>query len=64
MLPERPFSLYAWVLRVAVIAAAITVIVGIPVWLEVFLLTFLVVIGGWSLIEGRKRRRARERDES
>ena len=64
MLPEWPFSLYAWVLRVAVIAAAITVIVGVPVWLEVILLTFLVVIGGWSLIEGRKRRRARERDES
>jgi predicted tellurium resistance membrane protein TerC len=60
MLPERPGSPYAWVLRVALIAAAITIVVGAPGWLEAILLTFLFVTGLWSLFEGRKRRRSRE----
>jgi Flp pilus assembly protein TadB len=58
--PESPFSPLAWVLRIALIAAAVVVIAGAPTWLEVILLVFLVATGLWSLREGRKRRRARE----
>jgi membrane protein implicated in regulation of membrane protease activity len=61
MLPERPFSPYAWGLRVALIAAVIAVLAGVPVWLEAILWLFLLAIGIWSLREGRQHRRARER---
>jgi hypothetical protein len=42
------------------IAAAITIVVGAPGWLEAILVTFLLVTGLWSLFEARKRRRSRE----
>jgi membrane protein implicated in regulation of membrane protease activity len=58
--PETPFSQFAWVLRVALIAAVLAIIVGAPTWLEVILLIFVVAMGLWSLREGRKRRQARE----
>jgi membrane protein implicated in regulation of membrane protease activity len=60
VLPERSGSLYAWVLRGALIAAAVAVIAGVPGWLEAVLLAFLVVVGVWSLLEGRRRRRKEE----
>jgi hypothetical protein len=39
------------------IAAAVAVIAGVPGWLEAVLLAFLVVVGVWSLVEGRRRRK-------
>jgi membrane protein implicated in regulation of membrane protease activity len=60
MLPERRRSLYAWILRVALIAAAVAVIAGVPGWLEAVLVALLLVVGIWSLAEGRRRRRERE----
>jgi len=58
--PERPISPFAWVLRVALIAAVLVIIAGAPTWLEVILLIFVVATGLSSLHEGRKRRQARE----
>jgi membrane protein implicated in regulation of membrane protease activity len=60
VLPQRSGSLYAWVLRGTLIAAALAVIAGVPAWLEAVLLAFLVVVGVWSLVEGRRRRRKPE----
>jgi membrane protein implicated in regulation of membrane protease activity len=59
-LPDRPSTPFAWVLRVALIAAVLVIIAGAPTWLEATLLIFVVATGLWSLREGRKRRQAPE----